>query len=135
MVGNKLDLAATKRVVPIERTEEYVARTLGTEFSVHEVSAKDDDGKEYRNNGHSFLICHRDQRDRKCLFTCHVNFFFFLGIEELFLQITRKLVERKQEIERIKRQNAENAITLQQMEDERLQQAQTPNNSSVCCGI
>lgn len=45
VVGNKLDLAATKRVVPIERTEEYVARTLGTEFSVHEVSAKDDDGK------------------------------------------------------------------------------------------
>ncbi|KAF8995720.1 hypothetical protein BGZ52_011714, partial [Haplosporangium bisporale] len=96
VVGNKLDLAATKRVVPIERTEEYVARTLGTEFSVHEVSAKDDD-----------------------------------GIEELFLQITRKLVERKQEIERIKRQNAENAITLQQLEDERLQQGQTPNNSSV----
>jgi hypothetical protein len=51
------------------------------------------------------------------------------------LQITRKLVERKQEIERIKRINAENAITLQQLEDERLQQAQTTNNSSVCCGI
>lgn len=49
VVGNKLDLAATKRVVPIERTEEYVARTLGTEFSVHEVSAKDDDGKEHWN--------------------------------------------------------------------------------------
>lgn len=58
-----------------------------------------------------------------------------IGIEELFLQITRKLVERKQEIERIKRINAENAITLQQLEDERLQQAQTTNNSSVCCGI
>ncbi|KAG0364015.1 hypothetical protein BGZ54_007910, partial [Gamsiella multidivaricata] len=98
--GNKLDLAPTKRAIPLSRTEEYVAKTLGEDFSVHEVSAKDDD-----------------------------------GIEDLFLQITRKLVEKKQEIERIKRINAENAITLQQLEDERLQQAQTASNSSVCCGI
>ncbi|KAG0196256.1 hypothetical protein BGX28_010380, partial [Mortierella sp. GBA30] len=96
VVGNKLDLAASKRAIPISRTQEYVENALGPECMVHEVSAKDDD-----------------------------------GIEELFLQITRKLVERKQEIERIKRINAENAITLQQLEDERMQQAQTANNSST----
>ena len=45
VVGNKSDLAATKRIVPISRTEEYVARVLGAESVVHEVSAKDDDGK------------------------------------------------------------------------------------------
>ena len=67
--------------------------------------------------------------------TLFLPFLCPVGIEELFLQITRKLVEKKQEIERINRQNAENAITLQQLEDERLQQAQATNNSSVCCGI
>ncbi|KAG0002213.1 hypothetical protein BGZ65_002829 [Modicella reniformis] len=96
VVGNKLDLAPKMRAIPLSRTLEYVSDTLGPDCSVHEVSAKDDD-----------------------------------GIEELFLQITRKLVEKKQEIERIKRINAENAITLQQLEDERLQQAQSSNNSSV----
>ncbi|KAG0055440.1 hypothetical protein BGZ83_008579 [Gryganskiella cystojenkinii] len=100
VVGNKSDLAATKRTVPISRTEEYVARVLGAESVVHEVSAKDDD-----------------------------------GIEELFLQITRKLVERKQEIERIKRIQAENAITLQQLEQDRLEQAQAPSSNGTCCGI
>ncbi|KAF9577808.1 hypothetical protein BGW38_006742, partial [Lunasporangiospora selenospora] len=95
VVGNKLDLASTKRAIPISRAEEYVVNALGQECSVHEVSAKDDD-----------------------------------GIEDLFLQITRKLVERKQEIEMIKRQNAENAITLQQLEDERMMQAQAASNSS-----
>ncbi|KAK3815739.1 MAG: small GTPase superfamily, partial [Linnemannia elongata] len=47
VVGNKLDLASSKRAIPVSRTEEYVARTLGTEFSVHEVSAKDDNGKHH----------------------------------------------------------------------------------------
>ncbi|KAF9180237.1 hypothetical protein BGZ50_006368 [Haplosporangium sp. Z 11] len=100
VVGNKLDLAATRRAIPISRTKQYVEDTLGPDCTVHEVSARDDN-----------------------------------GIEELFLQITRKLVEKKHEIERRKRINAENAITLQQLEAERLQQAQTANNSSVCCGI
>ncbi|KAF9368731.1 hypothetical protein CPB97_004300 [Podila verticillata] len=46
-------------------------------------------------------------------------------------------VERKNEIERNARLKAENAITLQQLEDERLLQslASHENNSSVCCGI
>ncbi|KAG0016831.1 hypothetical protein BGZ81_011026 [Podila clonocystis] len=59
------------------------------------------------------------------------------GVEELFFQITRKLVERKNEIERITRLKAENAITLQQLEDERLLQSQASHekDSSVCCGI
>ncbi|RUS22675.1 P-loop containing nucleoside triphosphate hydrolase protein [Endogone sp. FLAS-F59071] len=61
VVGNKSDLAATQRAVPLKRTQEYVARALGAETPVHEVSAKDDNGT----------------------------------IEELFLQITRTLVERK----------------------------------------
>ncbi|KAF9177710.1 hypothetical protein BGZ51_008455 [Haplosporangium sp. Z 767] len=100
VVGNKLDLAATRRAIPISRTKQYVEDILGPDCTVHEVSARDDN-----------------------------------GIEELFLQITRKLVEKKHEIERRKRINAENAITLQQLEAERLQQAQTANNSSVCCGI
>lgn len=60
---------------------------------------------------------------------------FCIGIEELFLQITRKLVERKQEIERIKRIQAENAITLQQLEQDRLEQAQAPSSNGACCGI
>jgi len=47
VVGNKLDLASSKRAIPVSRTEEYVAKTLGTEFSVHEVSAKDDNGRSY----------------------------------------------------------------------------------------
>ncbi|KAF9400868.1 hypothetical protein BGZ94_005363, partial [Podila epigama] len=102
VVGNKLDLASTRRTVPIQRTREYVEQNLGTDCSVHEVSAKDDD-----------------------------------GVEDLFFQISQKLVERKNEIERMTRLKAENAITLQQLEDERLRQSQTSNNnnSSVCCGI
>ncbi|CAG8494504.1 2520_t:CDS:2 [Ambispora leptoticha] len=65
VVGNKIDLAPTQRVIPLKRTQEYVARVLGDNCGVHEVSAKDDK-----------------------------------GIEELFLQITRNLVERKNELER-----------------------------------
>jgi hypothetical protein len=44
VVGNKIDLAPTHRVVPLRRTQEYVARVLGSEYAVHEVSAKDDEG-------------------------------------------------------------------------------------------
>ncbi|KAG0085837.1 hypothetical protein BGZ93_000434 [Podila epicladia] len=50
-----------------------------------------------------------------------------VGVEEVFLHMTRKLVERKNEIERISILKADNAITLQQLEDER--------KASVCCGI
>ncbi|CAG8482379.1 7635_t:CDS:10 [Diversispora eburnea] len=60
LIGNKIDLAPIERAVPFKRTQEYVSRVLGSDYAVHEVSAKDDN-----------------------------------GIEELFLQITRRLVERK----------------------------------------
>ncbi|KAF9579340.1 hypothetical protein BGW38_004443 [Lunasporangiospora selenospora] len=103
LMGNKLDLASTKRAVPLSRTQDYVARLLGPDSVVHEVSAKDDN-----------------------------------GIEELFLQITRKLVERKQELEQANRLKAENAITLQHLENERLlqlQQAEDQSRRSTCCGI
>ncbi|CAG8549255.1 10668_t:CDS:2 [Paraglomus brasilianum] len=60
VVGNKLDLASTHRVIPLKRTQEYISRILGNDYAVHEVSAKDDK-----------------------------------GIEELFLQITRALVDRR----------------------------------------
>ncbi|RHZ68240.1 hypothetical protein Glove_296g31 [Diversispora epigaea] len=65
VVGNKIDLAPIERAVPFKRTQEYVSRVLGSDYAVHEVSAKDDN-----------------------------------GIEELFLQITRRLVERKNDYER-----------------------------------
>lgn len=45
VVGNKLDLASAHRAVPLRRTQEYVARTLGSDCHTHEVSAKEDDGK------------------------------------------------------------------------------------------
>ena len=45
MVGNKIDLAPARRVVPLMKTHEYVARVLGGEYAVHEVSAKDDEGQ------------------------------------------------------------------------------------------
>lgn len=45
VVGNKSDLASVRRTVPISRTREYVEQTLGSDCVVHEVSAKDDDGK------------------------------------------------------------------------------------------
>ncbi|CAH1758581.1 14117_t:CDS:2 [Entrophospora sp. SA101] len=67
VVGNKIDLAPDRRVIPLKRTQDYVSRILGNNFSVHEASAKDDK-----------------------------------GIEELFLQITRTLVEHKNEIDRQK---------------------------------
>ena len=44
VVGNKLDLASTGRVIPLKRTQEYVSRILGNDYVVHEVSAKDDKG-------------------------------------------------------------------------------------------
>ncbi|CAO3677754.1 unnamed protein product [Umbelopsis vinacea] len=44
VVGNKLDLANTHRAVPLRRTQEYVARALGSDCHTHEVSAKEDDG-------------------------------------------------------------------------------------------
>ncbi|KAH8548802.1 ras-like GTP-binding protein RYL2 [Umbelopsis sp. PMI_123] len=44
VVGNKLDLASKHRAVPLRRTQEYVARTLGSDCHTHEVSAKEDDG-------------------------------------------------------------------------------------------
>ncbi|GAB5586801.1 hypothetical protein Unana1_01701 [Umbelopsis nana] len=44
VVGNKLDLASTHRAVPLRRTQEYVARALGSDCHTHEVSAKEDDG-------------------------------------------------------------------------------------------
>lgn len=43
VVGNKSDLASS-RAVSKQRTEEYVARALGLEHPVNEVSAKDDEG-------------------------------------------------------------------------------------------
>ncbi|CAG8474464.1 6096_t:CDS:10 [Acaulospora morrowiae] len=73
VVGNKLDLAPSHRVVPFTRTQEYVSRILGTDCAVHEVSAKDDN-----------------------------------GVEELFLQITRSLVERKNMYEMQSRQISNN---------------------------
>jgi hypothetical protein len=45
VVGNKLDLAPTMRAIPLSRTLEYVSKTLGEDCEVHEVSAKDDEGK------------------------------------------------------------------------------------------
>lgn len=45
VVGNKLDLANTHRAVPLRRTQEYVARALGSDCHTHEVSAKEDDGE------------------------------------------------------------------------------------------
>ncbi|KAI8384519.1 ras-like GTP-binding protein RYL2 [Radiomyces spectabilis] len=44
VVANKLDLAQTRREVPLEQAREYVTRVLGPETPLYEVSAKDDDG-------------------------------------------------------------------------------------------
>lgn len=111
--------------------------TLGSDCVVHEVSAKDDDGKTGRVV--LDLICIRTNatKRKKTNDQGYDATIFVSGVEELFFQITRKLVERKNEIERNARLKAENAITLQQLEDERLLQslASHENNSSVCCGI
>ncbi|ORY98706.1 ras-like GTP-binding protein RYL2 [Syncephalastrum racemosum] len=45
IVGNKLDLAADQREVPIEKTEDYAMRVLDGNCDVYEVSAKEDDGE------------------------------------------------------------------------------------------
>lgn len=45
VVGNKLDLAPRMRAIPLSRTLEYVSKTLGADCEVHEVSAKDDEGR------------------------------------------------------------------------------------------
>ncbi|RUP46248.1 hypothetical protein BC936DRAFT_147168 [Jimgerdemannia flammicorona] len=85
VVGNKSDLSSTHRAVSLKQAQEYVARTLGSETPVHEVSAKDDNGT----------------------------------IEELFLQITRTLVERKRDSGK-----REPGITIQ---------PQQPAPPSGCC--
>ncbi|KAL1925455.1 uncharacterized protein VTP21DRAFT_338 [Calcarisporiella thermophila] len=77
VVGNKRDLATTRRAVPLARAQEYVSRVLGSEYAVHEVSAKDDE-----------------------------------GVEEVFLEITRELVQRKNEMERARYYNQQNSITF-----------------------
>lgn len=48
-MGNKIDLAPIQRAVPLKRTQEYVSRVLGSDYAVHEVSAKDDNGINIKN--------------------------------------------------------------------------------------
>ncbi|EIE90523.1 hypothetical protein RO3G_15234 [Rhizopus delemar RA 99-880] len=62
VVANKLDLALQQREVSIEEAQKYIARVLGPDTQLYEVSAKDDNGT----------------------------------IEDIFLHITRVLVDRKQ---------------------------------------
>ncbi|CAG8589316.1 13474_t:CDS:2 [Ambispora gerdemannii] len=92
VVGNKVDLAPSQRVIPLKRTQDYVARVLGDNCGVHEVSAKDDK-----------------------------------GIEELFLQITRHLVERKNELERGPKP------IISQPHNFRYQPNHQTDNSVSCC--
>ncbi|KAL1916468.1 uncharacterized protein VTP21DRAFT_5659 [Calcarisporiella thermophila] len=89
VVGNKLDLATSRRAVSLTQAQDYVSRVLGTECSIHEVSAKDDE-----------------------------------GVEEVFLEITRELVQRKNDMERARYYNQQNSITFDE-------EPQIKNNQ--CC--
>lgn len=45
VVANKLDLALQQREVALEEAQKYIARVLGPDTQLYEVSAKDDNGK------------------------------------------------------------------------------------------
>ncbi|ORX95905.1 ras-like GTP-binding protein RYL2 [Basidiobolus meristosporus CBS 931.73] len=77
IVGSKFDLASTRREVTLDEAVEFVDRTVGAGYTVHEVSAKDDE-----------------------------------GVDEIFVQIARQLVEKEFDLDGDKRQRSNGSIYL-----------------------
>ncbi|ORX89279.1 ras-domain-containing protein [Basidiobolus meristosporus CBS 931.73] len=90
IVGNKFDLAATRRSVSFDEAAEAVSNSIGAGYTIHEVSAKDDE-----------------------------------GVDEIFIQIARQLVERKYELERQGRLRSNGNVNLDDREQE--------NERTGCC--
>lgn len=109
VVANKLDLVA-RREVPEDQAREYVMRVLGPETPLYEVSAKEDDGMTKSSNAYHFLRALRQ----------------VIGtIEDIFLHLTRVLVDRKQ-------------YSLPQNNKKRqppINVEEPPVQSSSCCGF
>ncbi|KAK9766785.1 hypothetical protein K7432_003861 [Basidiobolus ranarum] len=91
IVGSKFDLANTRREVSLDEVAEFVDNVVGTGYTIHEVSAKDDE-----------------------------------GVDEIFVQIARQLVENKFELERARRHKTDGSIYLND-EDQEIERSRCCN--------